>query len=128
MNANWLREQERRRALWQLAELVPGDQSARAILERLDELERLDHEVPLSACHLDHAELVRLPREAHPVGCWIIRDADIPEPWRSRFAVALGPAARVQAGFYWHDWTEFLEAWERDVAHVEQHRLALDNE
>lgn len=68
MSDIWLRERERRKALWQLAELVPGDQSARAILERLEELERLNHEVPLSACHLDHAELVRLPREAHPVG------------------------------------------------------------
>lgn len=128
MNANWLREQERRRALWQLAELLPGDRCSRAILQRLDELERLDLECPLSECHLDQLALAQLPKEAHPIGCWIIRYADIPEPWRSRFAVALGPAARVEAGFYWHDWIDFLEAWEREVAHVEQHRSALDDE
>lgn len=127
MNKIWLREKERRKALLQLADLMPGEPGARPILERLDELERLDREEPLSECPLDLAQLAELPREAHPVGCWIVRDQDIPEPWKSRFTVALGPATRVEDGFYLQDWTDFLDTWERDLAHVEQHREALDD-
>ncbi|WP_139834960.1 hypothetical protein [Pseudomonas sp. B35(2017)] len=128
MNENWLRERERRQVIWELAELQPGDHAAVEILQRLDDLERLDRESPLSECQLDLQQLGELPHEAHPIGCWIIRDTTIPEPWKSRFAVALGPAARVQEGWYWHDWTDFLQAWERDTQHIEQHRLARDDE
>lgn len=48
MNDIWLREQERRKALWQLADLMPGDRGAQAVLKRLEELERLDHDAPIS--------------------------------------------------------------------------------
>lgn len=128
MNDNWLRELERRKALRQLADLLPGDRDARVILQRLDDLERLDGELPLSESGLELAQLAKLPKESHPIGCWIVRDEDIPEPWKSRFGVALGRAARVKEGFYYQDWVDFLQAWERDVAHVAQHRLALDDE
>ncbi|MEB3438068.1 hypothetical protein U8291_13695 [Pseudomonas sp. A2] len=125
MNEIWLRERQRREAIWQLAEMLPGDPSARAILERLDDLERLDRDHPLCECMLDLKQLANLPREPHPVGCWIVRHNEMPEPWKSRFAVALGPAARVSEGFYWQDWMDFLDAWQREVEHLEQHRLAL---
>lgn len=128
MNDIWLREQERRKALRQLADLMPGDRGAQAVLKRLEELERLDHDAPLSECHLDPDQMAELPREAHPVGCWVVREGDIPEPWKSRFVIALGPAGRVEEGFYLQDWIEFLDAWQRDLAHVEQHRAALDDE
>lgn len=128
MNDIWLRERERRKVLSQLADLMPGDRSARQILERLDELERLDREEPLSECPLDLTQLAGLPKEAHPVGCWIVLDQDIPQPWKSRFTVALGPATRVEEGFYLQDWADFLDGWERDLAHVEKHREALDDE
>jgi hypothetical protein len=128
MNEIWLRERERREAIWQLAEKQPGDQSAPAILERLDDLERLDREHPIIECQLSFEQLAELPREAHPVGCWIVRDSEIPEPWKSRFALALGPAARVSEGLYLQDWIDFLDAWQREIEHLEQHRLALDDE
>lgn len=128
MNENWQRERGRRQAIWELAELRPGDRGAKAVLERLDDLERLDREQPISVCNLSLEQLSDLPREPHSIGCWIIRDASIPEPWKSRFTVALGPAARVVEGFYWQDWMDFLLAWERDLEHVEQHRLELDDD
>lgn len=128
MNENWQRERGRRQAISELAELWPGDRGAKAILERLEALERLDREHPISVCNLSLEQLSELPREPHGIGCWIIRDASIPEPWKSRFAVALGPAARVVEGFYWQDWTDFLLAWERDMEHVEQHRRELDDD
>lgn len=128
MNEIWLRERERREAIWQLAEMQPGDQSAPAILELLDDLERLDREHPLIECELGFEQLAELPREAHPIGCWIVRDSEIPEPWKSRFVLALGPATRVSEGFYLQDWIDFLDAWQREIEHLEQHRLALDDE
>lgn len=128
MNDLWLRERERRQAIGQLADMQPGDRSARPILKRLDDLERLDRETPLGACQLDFTKLAELPREPHPIGCWIICDQDIPQPWMTRFAIALGPAGRVSEGLYWHDWIDFLQAWKRDLAHLEQHRMAIDEE
>lgn len=128
MNEIWLRERERREAIWQLAEMQPGDKSAPAILERLDDLERLDREHPLIECKVGFEQLAELPREAHPIGCWIVRDSEMPEPWKSRFVLALGPAARVSEGFYLQDWIDFLDAWQREIEHLEQHRLALDDE
>ena len=128
MNEIWQRERERRQAIWELAELQPSDRGAKAILERLDELEQLDREHPLSVCNLSLEQLSELPKEPHKIGCWIVRDASIPEPWKSRFTVALGPAARVVEGAYWQDWTDFLLAWERDLEHVEQHRRELNDD
>lgn len=128
MNYNWQRERDRRQLIWKLADLLPGGRGARAILERLGDIERLDHEHPISVCLLTLEQLSELPREAHKIGCWIIRDADIPEPWRTRFGVALVPSARVSEGFYFHDWIDFLQAWERDLEYVEQHRRELDDD
>ena len=125
MSEIWVRERQRRLAIWQLAELQPGDRAASEILQCLDELERLDREFPLCDCHLDMRQLAELPSAPHPIGCWIIKDDDIPEPWRTRFSVALGPASRVAEGFYRHDWHDFLDAWECDIAQVECHREAL---
>ncbi|WP_175653975.1 hypothetical protein [Pseudomonas sp. Marseille-P9899] len=128
MNNNWQRERDRRQAIWELADLLPGDRGAKAVLERLDDVERLDHEHPISVCLLTLEQLSELPKEPHKIGCWVIRDSDIPEPWRTRFAVALGPSARVSEGFYFHDWMDFLQAWESDLEHVEQHRRELDDD
>ncbi len=127
MNEIWQRERDRREAIWQLGELQPGDQKARPILQRMDELERLDREQPLAECALDLQQLSELPNEPHKIGCWIIRDGDIPQPWLSRFAIALGPAARVVEGFYWHDWTDFLHYWAKENDHITRHRQELDD-
>jgi hypothetical protein len=126
-NEIWTRERSRREAIWQLAELQPGDRNARTILKRLQELEQLDLEQPLATCTFDLQQLRELPHEPHPIGFNIIRDTDIPEPWLSRFAVALGPAARVVEGFYWHDWTDFLDAWAKENDHLSRHLQELDD-
>lgn len=126
-NEIWTRERARREDIWQLAELLPGDRSARAILKRLQELEQLDLVQPLAFCTLDVQQLRELPQEPHRIGFNIIRDTDIPEPWLSRFAVALGPAARVVEGFYWHDWTDFLDAWVKENDHLSRHLQELDD-
>lgn len=125
VNGIWVRERQRREAIWQLAEMEPGDPKAAEILKRLDDLERLDREDPLGDCSFDMAQLAELPSTPHPIGCWIVKDADLPEPWRTRFFVALGPVARVVEGYYRHDWHDFLDAWQTDMAHIDRHRDAL---
>lgn len=127
MNEIWKRERDRREAIWQLAELQPGDQKARPILQRLAELERLDREQPLANCALDLQQLHDLPSEPHPIGFSIVRDADIPQPWLSRFAIAAGPISRVAEGVYRHDWTDFLDAWAKENDHVSLHQMELDD-
>lgn len=127
MNEIWQRERDRRKAIWQLADLQPGDRRARPILQQLAELERLDHEQPLSDCALDLQQLRELPNEQHPIGFNIIRDAYIPQPWLSRFAIAMGPISRVIEGVYWHDWTDFLDAWVKENDHLLKHRQELND-
>lgn len=127
MNEIWQRERDRREAIWQLAELQPGDRNARPILQQLAQLDQLDQEQPLAVCTLNLQQLRELPYEPHKIGFNIIRDADIPEPWLSRFAVALGPAARVREGFYWHDWTDFLYYWAKENDHITRHLQELDD-
>lgn len=128
MNEIWQRERERREAIWKLTELQPGDCKAMPILQQLALLNQLDQVQPLVVCALDLQQLRELPHEPHTIGFYIIRDANIPEPWRSRFALALGPAARVKEGFYWHDWTDFLDAWAKENDHYSRHLQELDDD
>ena len=127
MNEIWQRERDRREAIWQLAELQPGDRNARPILQRLAQLDHLDQKQPLAVCTLNLQQLRELPYEPHKIGFNIIRDADIPEPWRSRFTVALGRAARVTEGFYWHDWVDFLDASAKGHDHFLRHIQEIDD-
>lgn len=121
----WLRESDRRKAIWQLDRLVPGDPRAEPILQRLVDIEQLDLVEPLADCHLCLQQLLELPREAHRVGYQIVRDEHIPEPWLTRFAVAHTGAARVTEGYYWHDWTDFLQAWSTENDHIDKHKRVL---
>lgn len=126
MNEIWRRERNRREAIWQLTELQPGDRRAGPILQQLAQLKQLDQEQPLAVCKLDLQQLHELPNEPHQVGFNIIRDGDIPQPWLSRFAIAMGPISRVVEGVYWHDWTDFLDGWVKENDHINAHREALE--
>lgn len=89
MICNELRELEgaRRRALWALASLSPGDPKASELLETLDELDNLD----LNATSFTQKplELIEVresvPAERHHSGIDIILERTIPQPWRGRF-------------------------------------------
>lgn len=118
----WIHERDRRKAIWQLDRLAPGDPRAEPILQRLAEIEQLD---PLAECDLDLRQLLELPSEAHRVGYQIVRPEHIPEPWRTRFAVANTGAARVAEGYYWHDWLDFIAAWSTEIDHIDKHKRAL---
>lgn len=128
MTCDLLRERERtrRRVLWALASLRPGDPTASdllAILDDLDDQERND--TPCSDKPLDLIQVrnsVSVMR--HNSGINIILEQTIPQPWRERFHQASIGSTRLVDGPYAADWDKFLAGWEAEMRHLEQHRAA----
>lgn len=128
MTCDLLRERERtrRRVLWALASLRPGDPTASellTILNDLDDQERND--IPLSDKPLELIEVrnsVSVMR--HNSGIDIILEQTIPQPWRERFLQASIGSTRVTDGPYATDWDKFLTEWEREMQHLQTHRIA----
>ena len=123
-----LRELEtaRRKALWALADIAPGDQKALPVLDVLDDIERREQLDSVSIEHPPSIEDVRrfVPLEAHPIGCNIVRESNIPQPWRERFLIASLGSTRVAEGPYSYDWIEFLDHWQNEMRLLETHRMA----
>ena len=119
-------EGARRRTLWALASLRPGDPTASdllAILDDLDDQERND--TPCSDKPLDLIQVrnsVSMMR--HNSGIDIILERDIPQPWRERFLQASIGSTRIPEGPYAADWDKFLTEWEREMQHLKNHRAA----
>ncbi|QHD07942.1 hypothetical protein PspR76_20390 [Pseudomonas sp. R76] len=119
-------EGARRRTLWELASLRPGDPTASdllAILDDLDDQERND--TPCSDKPLDLIQVrnsVSVMR--HNSGINIILERTIPQPWRERFYQASVGSTRLVDGPYASGWDKFLASWEAEMGHLEQHRAA----
>ena len=128
MTCDLLRERERtrRRVLWALATFHPGDPSASdllAILDDFDDQERND--TPCSDRLLELTEVrnsVSVMR--HNSGIDIILEQTIPQPWRERFNQASIGSTRLLDGPYAANWDKFLVEWEREMQHLQDHRLA----
>lgn len=60
----------------------------------------------------------------HNSGIDIILEKTIPQPWRERFHQASIGSTRVPDGPYATDWDKFVNEWEREMQHVQNHRLA----
>jgi hypothetical protein len=128
MTCNLLSEREgtKRRVLWALASLHPGDSNASdllAILDGIDDQERND--TPSSDKPLD---LIQVRNSAsvmrHNSGINIILEQTIPQPWRERFYQASVGSTRLVDGPYASGWDKFLASWEAEMRHLEQHRAA----
>lgn len=120
------REAARRNALWTLASLSPGDPKALHVLAVLDDIElgeAHDFSSPAAVLSVDQLRDSILA-EPHPIGCRIVREANIPQPWRERFLRASLGSTRVADGPYAHDWKKFLEVWESEMQHLLEHRAA----
>lgn len=119
-------EGARRRTLWELASLRPGDPTASdllAILDDLDDQERND--TPCSDKPLDLIQVRNsVSAMRHNSGINIILEQTIPQPWRERFHQASIGSTRFVDGPYASDWDKFLESWEAEMRHLEQHRAA----
>jgi hypothetical protein len=101
------REALRRKALWTLAHLAPGDPSAPAVIHVVDEVEKREQLADLSALSLDDLGKA-VQAEPRPIGYPIVRDTEIPQPWRERFQRASIGSTRAPEGAYAHDWQKFL--------------------
>lgn len=119
-------EAKRRKALWMLANISPGDSKAFDALSILADLELLERK---DSPHSDKAlELNQVrdcvPVQHHPSGIDIILEQTIPQPWRERFLQASIGSTRVPDGPYATNWDKFLACWEREMQHLEAHRAA----
>lgn len=121
------RETRRRRTLWTLAHLDPGDPRALCVLRVLDEIDQQEQAWLGSGRIATVDELAnQVASEPHPIGISIVRDDAIPEPWRERFMCASYGSTRVPEGAYLHDWLKFIAKWKQEMMHLERHRAARD--
>lgn len=121
------RESRRRRALWTLAHLEPGDPRAPCVLRVLEDIDQQE-KAWLGSVRIATVEEVanQVASEPHPIGTLIVPDEAIPEPWRERFVCASYGSTRVSEGAYLHDWLKFIAKWKQEMAHLERHRAGCD--
>ncbi|PTT03280.1 hypothetical protein [Pseudomonas sp. HMWF006] len=126
MTCDLLRERERtrRRILWALASFHPGDPNASELLTILDDLDVQErNDTTYSDKPLDEVRnSVSVMR--HNSGIDTILERDIPQPWRERFLQASIGSTRIPEGPYATDWDKFLVEWEREIQHLQTHRVA----
>lgn len=122
------REMARRRALWALTSILPGDAKALDVLDVLDDIELHErHDTSMPAQTLSVEQLRdSIPTEPHPIGCRIVREECIPQPWRERFLCASVGSTRVPEGPYAHDWDRFLDEWQDEMRLLAKHRAARE--
>lgn len=118
------REALRRQALWTLAHLTPGDPAAVAVIKVLDDLDERELLAGLPMPTLDEVRDAVVP-ESRPTGFSIVRESNIPQPWRERFLRASLGSTPVADGPYDHDWKKFLQGWEAEIRHLAHHRAAM---
>lgn len=95
-------ERQRRRVLWALSALHPGD-------------------LGQSCEHL----LALITTSIHPSGHEIVDGQSIPSPWRERFAQASIGSTRLAAGPYLSDPQKFVDDWEAEMIHLRDHQNAM---
>ncbi|MHC8304850.1 hypothetical protein [Pseudomonas sp. PB3P13] len=119
-------ERTRRKTLWSLASLLPGDPNAFElvfILDSLDTQERDSRPSTDKALELSEVrDVVSVKR--HKSGIDIVLELDIPQPWRERFLQANVGSTRLVDGFYACDWGKFLDGWNAEMLHLKLHRAA----
>ena len=120
------RESLRRKALWALSHLMPGDLKAAEILDVLEDIDDQEH-VELNR-HLPRQDIDDARKavliERHSSGIRIVRESSIPQPWRERFLQASIGSTRLEDGLYAHDWEKFLSEWQAEMKRVDVHRAA----
>lgn len=133
MTEDELREVEtaRRKAIWALASLRPGDPNA---LPHLSILNNLHSQERNSRPSMDNTLELKKVRESvqvrpHHTGMDIVLEFDIPQPWRERFRQASTGSTRLMDGLFAADWDKFLNEWESEMLHLQSHRAtqARDN-
>lgn len=114
------RERDRRNALWNLNGLSPGDPAALPWLSVLDAIDDQDRNDPAGMSI--ESLVTEVPVTQLNPRFRVVRDEDLPEPWRTRFEQASIGSTRLSEGAYAHDWMKFIRLWSLEMAHVEAHR------
>ncbi|MBD8562125.1 MULTISPECIES: hypothetical protein [unclassified Pseudomonas] len=120
------REKIRRKALWALSDLLPGDPKATPVVSMLDEIARQDEADRLLRDVAKVEDLRDLVvTEPSSSGVQIVREGSIPEPWRERFLQASIGSTRVETGPFLDDFEKFINLWKQENQCLEAYRLAI---
>ncbi|HEN8727049.1 TPA: hypothetical protein U8214_000919 [Pseudomonas putida] len=111
----------RRRALWALADLQPGDARAEKVLAELDEVDQGLRDI-VSGDQLSAQELVDVVTTKLHSGVQLLVEDSIPEPWLQRFQAASVGSTRLAEGPYLRDFKKFVEVWHQELEHLSAHR------
>ena len=111
----------RRRALWALANLQPGDALAETVLAELQEVDQALQGV-VGDEQLTAQELVDVVITKLHNGVQLIAEDSIPEPWLQRFRAASVGSTRLAEGPYLRDFEKFLAVWHQELEHLNAHR------
>lgn len=115
------REKLRRKALWTLSMLQPGDPKAKPVVDVLDDIDRQG--ARHKEAHVGELRLI-VETEIRANGLQIVCEASIPQPWRERFLQASVGSTRHSDGPYLHDLQKFIVMWKREMEHLQAHRIA----
>lgn len=111
----------RRRALWALADLQPGDARAEKVLTELDEVDQ-GLQVIVSGDQLSAQELVNVVTTKLHNGTQLVVEDSIPEPWLQLFQAASVGSTRLAEGPYLRDFEKFVAVWHQELEHLNDHR------
>lgn len=111
----------RRRALWALADLQPGDARAEKVLDELDEVDQGLQDI-VSGDQLSAQELVDVINTKLHNGVQLVVEDSIPEPWLQRFQAASVGTTRMAEGPYLRDYEKFVDVWHQELEHLNVHR------
>lgn len=111
----------RRRALWALADLQPGDVRAESVLGELDEVEQALQDV-VGDHQLSAQELVDVVITKLHNGVPLVVENSIPELWLQRFRAASIGSTRLAEGPYLRDFEKFVDVWHQEIEHLNAHR------
>jgi hypothetical protein len=94
------------------------------VVHVLNEVEKREQLADLPVLLLDDLRKL-VQEEPRATGYPIVRDTEIPQPWRERFQRASIGSTRAPEGAYAHDWQKFLSEWEAEMLHLANHREAM---
>ena len=114
-------ETARRRALWALADLQPGDACAEKVLAELDEVDQGQQGI-VRGDQLSTQELVDAVTTKLHNGAQLVVEDSIPEPWLQRFQAASVGSTRLAEGPYLRDFEKFVAVWHQELEHLKSHR------
>ncbi|WPK02134.1 hypothetical protein R6U79_07725 [Pseudomonas putida] len=111
----------RRRALWALADLQPGDARAEAVLAELEKVDQALQGV-VGGDQLSAQEVIDVITTKLHNGVQLVVEDSIPEPWLQRYQAASVGSTRLAEGPYIRDFGKFVAVWHQELEHLNAHR------